>query len=148
MMKPIELRVFESKDIETVQLWFKDFEIQRRLEGMLPLNEWYNFIHKNENYYVWLAFENEQPVGMVMVEIEDDFIGSIALVVKPSLRNKGYGRSMIEKTMILPEMSCIKKWYAGIEEDNFACIKCFQSIGYTVENVQPDEDGFYSLIYF
>ncbi|MDQ0228721.1 hypothetical protein [Metabacillus niabensis] len=48
---------------------------------MLPLNEWYNFIHKNENYYLWLAFENEQPVGVVMVEIEDDFIGSIALVL-------------------------------------------------------------------
>ncbi|WP_391370985.1 hypothetical protein [Lysinibacillus sp. KU-BSD001] len=52
MIKPIELRVFESKDMETIQGWFNDFEIQRRLGGMLPLNEWYNYIHNNEHYFV------------------------------------------------------------------------------------------------
>lgn len=148
MMKSLEMRVFESKDIETVQVWFNDYEIQRRLEGMMPLNEWFNYINKTVHYFVWLAFENEQPVGMIMVETEDDFTGSVALVVKPSLRNKGYGRSIIEKTMLLPEMRFIKKWFAGIEEDNFACIKCFQSMGYVFENTQPDEDGYYSLIHF
>ncbi|MFF5995104.1 GNAT family N-acetyltransferase [Lysinibacillus sp. KU-BSD001] len=95
-----------------------------------------------------MALENGQPVGMIMVETENDFIGSVALVVKPSLRKKGYGRLIIEKTMLLPEMSVIKKWFAGIEADNFACIKCFQSIGYKLENTQPDEDGYYSLIHF
>lgn len=147
MMKSIDMRIFDSKDIETVQVWFNDFEVQRRLEGITPINEWFNNINNNAHYFVWLAFENEQPVGMVMVEREDDFTGNVALVVKPSLRNKGYGRSIIEKVMSLPETKFVKKWFAGIEEDNLACIKCFQSIGYAFESAHPDEDGYYSLIH-
>lgn len=47
LLQSVEMRVFNSKDIETVQVWFNDFEIQRRLEGMIPLNEWFNYINKN-----------------------------------------------------------------------------------------------------
>ncbi|MCC2252414.1 GNAT family N-acetyltransferase [Virgibacillus sp. AGTR] len=148
MKRSIEMRLFEEEDIKTVQEWFNDHEIQNRLEGMLPLMEWFNNIKENTQYFVWLTLECNQPVGIVMVEIEEDCTGSIALAVKPSLRNKGYGRLFIEKTMLLPDMQSIKRWYAGIEEDNVACLKCFQSVGFTLQHTQPDKHGFYSLIHY
>ncbi|MED4531840.1 GNAT family N-acetyltransferase [Metabacillus fastidiosus] len=147
MQKFIEMCVFENQDIETIETWFEDFEIRRRLEGILPLRKWYEYVKENTEYFVWIALENKQSVGIVMVELEENHTGSIALAVNPFLRNKGYGKVLIERTMALPVLNSVEKWFAGIEEDNIACLKCFQSIGYSFENIQPDEDGYYSLIY-
>ncbi|XBM34447.1 hypothetical protein AAG663_02290 [Bacillus licheniformis] len=43
-----ELRLFRKEDIEWLQTWFEDAEVKRRLEGMLPLDEWFNFAGGNE----------------------------------------------------------------------------------------------------
>ncbi|MGN9867014.1 GNAT family N-acetyltransferase [Bacillus swezeyi] len=147
MNKIDEFRLFQKEDIEWLQTWFEDGEVQKRLEGMMPLHDWYNFVEENENYQVWAALQDGKPVGAVMVEVEEGFTGNIALLVDPFLRSKGYGKAIIKRTVQLSEMSRIKKWFAGIEEDNHACLRCFQSIGYSFESDQPDEDGYYSLIY-
>ncbi|MSN98586.1 GNAT family N-acetyltransferase [Bacillus paralicheniformis] len=143
-----ELRLFRKEDIEWLQTWFDDAEVKRRLEGMMPLDEWFNFADGNENYRVWAALKEGKPVGAVMVEVEEDSTGNIALLVDPLLRGGGYGKALIKRTMALPEMNRINKWFAGIEEDNKRCLACFRSVGYSLEHDQPDEDGYYSLIYF
>lgn len=78
-----ELRLFRKEDIEWLQTWFEDAEVKRRVEGMMPLDEWFNFADGNENYRVWAALEDGKPVGVVMVEVEEDLTGNIALVVDP-----------------------------------------------------------------
>ncbi|MGG4321346.1 GNAT family N-acetyltransferase [Bacillus sonorensis] len=143
-----EIRSFQKEDLEWLQTWFKDAEVKRRLEGMLPLDDWYKFAQENEKYWVWVALKGRKPVGAVMVEVEEDCTGNIALLVDPFLRGKGYGKAMLKRAMRLPEMGQVKKWFAGIEEDHHICLRCFQSMGYIFENEHPDEDGFYSLIYF
>ncbi|MDI5788030.1 hypothetical protein PO124_04835 [Bacillus licheniformis] len=37
------------------------------------------FAGGNENYRVWAALEDGKPVGVVMVEVEEDLTGNIAL---------------------------------------------------------------------
>ncbi|MBK3494060.1 GNAT family N-acetyltransferase [Viridibacillus sp. YIM B01967] len=143
------MRIFNEKDIETIQTWFEDSEVQRRLDGMLPLHEWYGYVKDNIGYRVWMGLgESGQSIGIIMVEQDIDFTGNIAIIVNPILRGKGYGRALIGQVMVLSETQPIKKWFAGIEEDNIACLKCFQSIGYSFEDSKSDEDGYYSLIYF
>ncbi|MNW31156.1 hypothetical protein D3C74_80640 [compost metagenome] len=146
--RSIELRPFEEKDIGMIEPWFRDHEVQLRLEGMGPLGKWFHCVKQNSDYYVWLAIENDQTVGMAMVEAESNVIGNVALVVNPSLWSRGYGRAILKKVLFLPEMDFIKKWVAGIEEDNTASLKCFQSEGFSFEGSQTDEDGFYSLIQY
>lgn len=143
------MRIFNENDIETLQTWFEDSEVQRRLDGMLPLHEWFKYVKSSTGYQVWMGLgESGQSIGIIMVEQDTDFTGNIALIVNPILRGKGYGRALIEQVMVLSETQSIKKWFAGIEEDNIACLKCFQSVGYLFEDSKPDEDGYYSLIYF
>lgn len=147
-MSITELRVFRESDIVTIKGWFEDAEVQRRLEGMQPLSEWYNYVASKEDYQVWTALdENKQPIGIVMVEQESNYVGYIALVINPILRGKGYGKALVKKVMSLPSTQSIKKWIANIETDNIACLKCFESVGYSFENSIPDEDGYYLLIY-
>lgn len=75
MNKIDEFRLFQKEDIEWLQTWFEDGEVQKRLEGMMPLHDWYDFVEENENYQVWAALQGGKPVGAVMVEVEEDFTG-------------------------------------------------------------------------
>ncbi|HEK9103800.1 TPA: GNAT family N-acetyltransferase [Bacillus pseudomycoides] len=140
------MRTFQDDDMNIMVSWFEDSEVHKRLGGMLPLQEWYSFAKDNKSYNIWVAEQEGKIIGISMVEIEEG-TGSIALLIDPSLRGKGLGKEIIRKTMLLGEMKDLKKWFAGIEMDNIACLKCFESNGYSYEDIRPDEDGYYSLIY-
>lgn len=140
-----KLLPFTEHNLPMLEDWFKDAEVQQRLEGMLPLGEWYEHVERHPGYHVRIAYAEREVVGIIMLEQDEQNTGSIAIVVKPSVRNQGYGRAMLEKAMQLPELRTIHKWYAGIEADNVACLKCFQTAGFVLENEAPDEDGYYSL---
>ncbi|WP_223146303.1 GNAT family N-acetyltransferase [Pusillimonas sp. ANT_WB101] len=90
-----QLRTFQKKDIEWLHTWFEDAEVKRRLERMMPFDDWFRFADENENYRVWAALKEGKPVGVVMVEIEEDLTGNIALLVDPLLRGRGYGKALI-----------------------------------------------------
>ncbi|MDR6721543.1 GNAT family N-acetyltransferase [Paenibacillus sp. 2003] len=139
------LRPFTERDLPMLEDWFKDAEVHRRLEGMLPLDEWHQHVEQHPGYDVWVAFSQGKAVGVIMIEQEEQNTGSIAIVVDPSVRGRGYGRAVVGKAMQLPKLETIHKWYAGIEADNAACLKCFQSTGFVLENEDPDEDGYFSL---
>lgn len=141
------LQPFTEHELPLLQNWFKDTEVQQRLEGMLPLEEWYGHVSQHPGYGVWVAFSQKEAVGIIMIEQEEQNTGSIAIVVNPSVRGKGYGKAVIGKALNLPEMEMINKWYAGIEADNTACLKCFESAGFRPEHAVPDEDGYFSLWY-
>ena len=140
----IEISTFQEKNIPELKTWFNDTEVKKRLEGLLPLEKWFANVKNNAQYFILLAHSNTQVVGLAIVDIEDSK-GNIAIVTQPDLRNKGVGKQVIKKVMNLPEMHQVKKWYAGIEADHSASLKCFQSVGYILENSEPDEDGYYSV---
>ncbi len=144
------LQRLKEQDLTMLEAWFQDAEVKRRLEGMLPLQGWFSYVQSSLDYFVWAAFSENDPVGVIMIEQEqqeEQSTGSIAIVVNPELRGKGYGRAILTKVMSLPELQHIKRWHAGIEADNAACLKCFQSAGFLFDSMEPDEDGYYSLWY-
>src|SRR5699024_10985834 len=121
-----------------------DTEVKKRLGGLLPLEKWFANVKNNAQYFILLAHSNTQVVGLAIVDIEDSK-GNIAIVTQPDLRNKGVVKQTIQELMKLPDMHQEKKWYAGIEENNSASLHCSQSVGYILENSEPDEDGYYSV---
>ncbi|GED13244.1 GNAT family N-acetyltransferase [Aneurinibacillus migulanus] len=140
------LRPLQETDLLTLEKWFENSEIASRMEGMLPLKEWYNHISKNFLQFIRIAYTQQNPVGIIQVEKEED-IGYISLIVNPSFWNKGYGKTILCKALEQPEFRSIRKWKASIEEDNISSLKCFKSVGFIEEDANPDEDGFFDLVY-
>ncbi|MED4570041.1 GNAT family N-acetyltransferase [Brevibacillus agri] len=136
----------QEEHLAILRTWFQDAEVQKRMEGMEPLEEWYGYVKENDSYFVWIAFLGEQPVGVAMVEIEEEHAGSIGLIVNPSLRHRGYGKALLREAMQRQELSGVQKWIAGIEADNVACLRCFEAAGFAKEEPVPDEDGFFLLV--
>lgn len=135
----------QKEHLSILQMWFRDSEVQKRMEGMEPLEEWYGHVKENDAYFVWIAFSGEQPVGVAMVEREGENAGSVGLIVNPALRHRGYGKVLLRETMKREEVQGVRRWIAGIEADNHACLRCFESVGYEKVTPVPDEDGFYLL---
>ncbi|BFH67614.1 MAG: GNAT family N-acetyltransferase [Paenibacillus dendritiformis] len=126
--------------------WFEDAEVQERMDGMLPLEDWFDYASANDMYYMWLAYQEEQPVGLIFIELDGE-AGYIGLITDPSLRNQGYGKAMVRELMNHPELQSVHTWVACIEADNKPCLACFKSLGYVTDEEEPDEDGFYNLVY-
>lgn len=146
-MKRIErLEPIHRSHLPILVEWFEDSEVRKRMDGMLPLEEWYDNTSGSENYYAWLTYQGVQPVGAVIVELEDD-TAYIGLMTAPSLRSQGYGKAMVREVMTRPELQSATKWVASIEEDNKPCLACFKSLGYVTEEKEADEDGFFNFVY-
>lgn len=52
----------------------------------------------------WAARQNNQLVGVVSMSVDEDRIGHLDMIVKPDERRQGIGTSMLEKTLLLPEV--------------------------------------------
>lgn len=126
--------------------WFEDGEVRERMDGMLPLEEWFDYTSGNDMYYVWLAYHEEKPVGTVFIELDGES-AYIGLIINPSLRNQRYGKALVREVMNHPELQSVHTWVAWIEADNKPCLACFKSLGYVTDDEETDEDGFYNLVY-
>ncbi|WP_244965740.1 GNAT family N-acetyltransferase [Paenibacillus alvei] len=147
MLATIErLEVMNHSYLPILEAWFEDSELRERMDGMLPLQEWFDYMTENDMYFAWMAYHGEQPVGAIFVELEDG-TAYIGLMTEPALRSQGIGKAMVREVMALPEMESVKTWVAGIEEDNMPCLACFKSLGYLSKEEEADEDGFYNLVY-
>ncbi|XBM35733.1 hypothetical protein AAG663_02295 [Bacillus licheniformis] len=50
-----------------------------------------------KNYRVWAALEDGKPVGVVMVEVEEDLTGNIALFSRSVFARRGIWKSAHQK---------------------------------------------------
>jgi RimJ/RimL family protein N-acetyltransferase len=154
----IVLVPMEPSDVPTLQIWFEDEELSKRLGGMLPLQKYFDYVQSESNYFAWMALEGGTPqdggtpVGAVFMQIESnepdeaDEPQSFAFLVRPRLRSRGYGRRILQRFMGQPEASDAKKWRVGVEADNIACQRCLASVGFVPENAAEDEEGFLQYI--
>lgn len=140
------LERLQKTDLPILELWLEDAEVLKRMDGMLPLDEWYENTSRNDMYYTWLAYIGEQPIGTVIIELDEES-AYIGIITNPALRYKGYGKALISEVMKRPELQAVTKWVASIEEDNVPCLACFSALGYVQEDLEPDEDGFLELVY-
>lgn len=136
-------RELDDSGLEILEEWFKDPEVLKRLGGTLPLKGWFQYVQQSPNYFAWLAYENGKPVGQLAMEVDADFSAAISLLTSPELRNKGYGKRMLNTLLQRPELSSVQIIKVGIEPDNKASLQCFKNAGYIEKGL--DEEGFITL---
>lgn len=61
---------------------------------------------------------------------------SVSYVVAPAMRQRGFGRALINALMARPDLADVHTFWAGIEEANMASRACAESVGFA--RVGPD----------
>ncbi|MEW5069082.1 N-acetyltransferase family protein [Bacillus subtilis] len=135
----------KEPELNILEHWFEIEDTRRRMDGMLPLDEWYARVNNDEHNTVIMAYDGQLPAGVVVIEFGEErtYIG---LIVNPLYRLQGYGKQILQKLLNDPEFKSVREWVACIEEDNRISLACFQAAGFTLEDTEPDEDGFLTLI--
>jgi RimJ/RimL family protein N-acetyltransferase len=95
--------------------------------------------------FVWLAYADHTPVGLVETVRYADATASVVLVVDPALRGRGFGRKIIKALLAAPELDATEVVRACIEPENVASVRCFSAVGFSAEADAPDAEG---VVYF
>jgi len=130
-------------DLPLLEEWFKDAETAHRLGGMLPLPEHFNSVKAQEGQDNWLAYEDEMPVGFACLEAFADGTAAVAVLARPDMRRKGYGRRIVEAVISEARSAGVKTINGYIESDNAACGRTLARAGFSMTS-GPDEDGFFT----
>lgn len=112
---------------------------------MLPLDAWYARLSEDEDDTVIMAYDGQLPAGMVSIEFVEER-AYIGLIVNPLYQLQGYGKQILQKLLTDPGFTSVREWAASIEKDNQISLACFQAAGFALEDTEPDEDGFLTLI--
>jgi RimJ/RimL family protein N-acetyltransferase len=169
----VQLRPFERGHLPLAQAWFADADTQRWLGGpdwlpeMLdladrPLSEFRGAVETSRHR--WLAWDNRTPVGYIDCGTYDRWTtweggpagrgvtdtipvpcGSIAYVVDPGHRRRGYATAMITAVTTMPELAHIEFFTAGIEPENTASAGCLRDAGFQPLRPEPDWEG---IVYY
>ncbi|MED4648691.1 GNAT family N-acetyltransferase [Bacillus inaquosorum] len=135
----------KEPELKILEQWFENEDTSRRMDGMLPLDEWYARVNKDEQDTVIIAYDGQLPAGMAVMEFGEErtYIG---LIVNPLYQLQGYGKQILQKLLSDPDFNGVREWAACIEEDNRISLACFQAAGFTLEDTEPDDNGFLTLI--
>ncbi|RAP11254.1 GNAT family N-acetyltransferase [Bacillus velezensis] len=138
-------QILKVRELKILEHWFKNDNIRRRMDAMLPLDAWYARLSKDEDDTVLMAYNGQLPGGMVSIEFVEER-AYIGLIVNPLYQLQGYGKQILQKLLTDPGFTSVREWAACIEKDNQISLACFQAAGFTLEDTEPDEDGFLTLI--
>lgn len=138
-------QILKERELKILEHWFKNDNIRRRMDAMLPLDAWYARLSKDEDDTVIMAYDGQLPAGMVSIEFVEER-AYIGLIVNPLYQLQGYGKQILQKLLTDPGFTGVREWAASIEKDNQISLACFQAAGFTLEDTEPDEDGFLTLI--
>jgi RimJ/RimL family protein N-acetyltransferase len=169
----LTLRPFVPEQLPLTEPWFSDVETKRWLgdtdwpRRMLdladrPLGEFRGAMETGR--FRWLAWSGEDPVGYIdcgtfnrwttwdvgpqggqVVATIEAPSASIAYVVDPRCRGRGFAKAMIERLIEQPELSNVEVFGAGVEPDNVASVGALLKAGFRPLGAQPDFEG---IIYF
>ncbi|ANF35630.1 N-acetyltransferase [Bacillus velezensis] len=138
-------QILKVRELKILEHWFKNDNIRRRMDAMLPLDAWYARLSKDEDDTVIMAYDGQLPTGMVSIEFVEER-AYIGLIVNPLYQLQGYGKQILQKLLTDPGFTSVREWAASIEKDNQISLACFQAAGFALEDTEPDEDGFLTLI--
>lgn len=128
----------KMEHIPVVNSWYCDadsFHVEKLTE------EFIHYIASNPDYGSWMILNNNEFMGKVDVEIEEDK-AYISIIIRPDCRRKGYGKKALQQIINKYMNTGIKQIIAGIFHTNEASKRLFSSIGFTPLSNDPDEEGF------
>lgn len=146
-MPGIVLVPLDEAGLSTLEAWFRDAELRRRMGGSRPLERWFAFVRSEPGYFAWMAHEEHFPVGMASLETYPDETASVGLIVKPELRNRGYGERILRVLLSRAEVAALRALEVGVEADNSAGLRRAAAVGFIGQPSEPDADGSLTLVY-
>lgn len=134
-------------DCETINAWFIDPELSRRLNSYVPFIDWIRLTKKLTGRSGYVCCEGARLIGVFDLERYPDQTASFAYFIDPALRGQGYGRDMLRAFLSSPLMAGIVSLSGGCETDNEASIRCLVACGFLPSSNTPDADGFVNYVY-
>ena len=127
--------------------WLEQESINKWLGGIEDWYKYFEYADSNQEYFLFKASLDDKIIAKIAIEIIDE-IGYISYMINPGEHNKGHGKKILK--LFLRDMNRlidrkIKRIEAGIDADNAASRRCFESCGFKLKEI--DEDGFMDYIY-
>ncbi len=144
---------YDSKSMSFVESWLDATTVKATGldDGWNSFYEyWANEEHtvQNENFWCKVVYENQNPIAVIALGMNENRIIVMEFVVNNKLRSIGKG------TLILKELlaegkeilgNAIKKSEAVIYPSNIASQKAFEKAGYIFDRKDDDGDAFYYI---
>ncbi|MCI0679141.1 MAG: GNAT family N-acetyltransferase [Actinobacteria bacterium] len=90
---------------------------------------------------VWVAYEDESPVGLIDVETYADGSASFAVVVAPSERRRGLCARIVEQAIAQPRVATVTTWFGDVAVDDVAGAHCLERVGFSPRSEELDDDS-------
>ncbi len=139
-MTDLAFIAIDESEMRTLESWFDDAELRRRY--CRPSREWFDYVRNEPAVHAWMIHENEMPVGHFQLETISDGTGGIGLVVKPDLRNRGYGKRILRAFLARGEARRLERIVGKAEADNEACHRCVKAVGFAQQGHEADDEGY------
>lgn len=139
----LSFRRLHPRDRGDIDRWFKHPEVRQRMEGMLPLDRWMDWVMSTPGNEAWMATV-PSPVALVVLEIVSPTEASVALLVDPELWGHGYGRRVLEGIADRMSRRGFLLLRAPVHEGHAASLGCFRAAGFVPE-ADGAIDGFLTL---
>lgn len=138
---------FGAKRFALYRQWCREAETQRWLGE--PDEQWLEYVVTAAGSFTWMIYVAETSIGQVQVDLFDDdpHQASIAFMVAPEHRKRGYGIDIVRAALTQPELAKVACFHAFIEPENHASVQLVERIGFRLLHLDPDEHGFLEYVY-
>ena len=92
-------------------------------------------------YDRWSRYDGSDPDQPVVDRIEAGPAMSSAYLVHPACWRQGVGAEMLRSWVALPEVSDVRVFALGIDDDNVASRRCAEAAGFRPASLEPDWEG-------
>ena len=144
-MADLAFAALDELGLRTIESWFADTELGRRYN--CPTLSWLEHVRSEPGVHAWSVHESGKPVGLLQLHTEPGRMGYVGLVVRPDLRNQGYGRRILRALLAREEARGLERIVAKSESDNLGSHRCASAAGFVQQSHEPDEEGFLTFVY-
>ncbi len=146
----IRLRPYKDSDAQTILSWCKNetdfYKWTAGILGSYPIIEnQFNFV---KSLMPFTAFDESGIVGFFTLRNPGDSSDELRfgfVIVDPELRNKGYGKAMLQQGLKFAfDIYGAEKVSLGVFENNTPAYYCYKSVGF--QDVVLDKKETYSVL--
>jgi predicted acetyltransferase len=132
--------------IDSLNAGFEDFVTELRAERGYPHQPFEEWVEPVSETVTWLV-KDDKYLGTVDIRHRlnwhlEKWGGHIHFIVRPSMRNKGYGKKMLFKAMPIANYLGVENALLTIKPDNIPAIKAAEGCGAVFEDALPETDQF------
>ncbi|KKE79185.1 GNAT family N-acetyltransferase [Bacilli bacterium] len=142
-METLIFHDIDMKHIAIINSWYSNLD-SFQVEKMTK--EFINYVVSNPNYDCWVISNNNELIGKVDIEIEEEKI-YMSIIVCPNYRCKGYGKRIVQQIITKYENTAIKQIITGVYQTNEASKRLFLSVGFIPLTNVSDADGFINYVF-